>query len=1104
MKIIDRSFTENLTDEVIKIAESAIVNNREVFYLVPTSMSFDLEREILEKMTNHAQIKLQVLSFKRFAWYLLKDNPLFNQVQLTDTGKLMLFRRVLAQLDQEGALTIYKGEINQIGFLNQLVDLSKELEESCIKIDDLPSSPKYQELALIIKHYYQGLMGNFRQENTIEVLIELLEKKEVYLKKNSLIILEGFSRLNTIELRLIKCLESIGIEVMLAVYVSERSKNCQIIDGNIYEATLNFTEKIAIEMNLNKKSINYVNDNFTDYLHDDDEKILKDKKVLATAWEVINEWDGDINQFDLSQNQYIETWENINMIEEIKSVAKNIRFLISTGVKYQQIQVLCGNLADYDGIIQPIFDKYQIHYYFDGEVSQSNHPLVEFIESLIAVSQYNYQYNDLMRLLRSELIPFNFTFVNDNSSIQQSYRKVIDQFELFLLKNGISGKKSFSEKWSMPVVPKHLEDSAEIEFKNFQLIQYCLTSGNSVLAKFIKKPSFEAFLAIMKFIRPNYINLSNLAMTQDEVNQNREAWDTLMLILREYHSIYQTDDQYFVEMLSAGLKQAVFKKIPATIDLVQIKSYELVRPNTADYVYAIGLNATNFPKIVQNNSLLTDEERIEINSLSNDGKLQVNIQESSSKAIFTASQLLASANLKLILSSSVVYLDATVSRSNYIQRLQSELSVKRIINKPNSLEQANPKEIGSYDGLLEDLGVISRQLLSNSELEDNNKIVFWKIMYRILLKNNPKYQEIFKSLDESITPTSIHKETLNVLYPKQINASVSSFENFYHCEYKYYLANSLNLQEIDTMTLDNRIQGNYFHRVFEILLANGFPNLLSFDDFLENAIAMAGIEFQKYFDFNSINQYYKLQFDSIIRNMGTLLKRQINYPIQIKATEFGFGRDGVNGLNLDLINQKELKIRGFIDRIDEINHTIGAIDYKSGNKSFDLKLALDGMQLQLITYLDFLQNVYDNGDSNLWGAAYLYLNEPTVRLNSLPNFTEEIVENEKFKNLLYNGLYVKENFNNLDEEVKSVYNLNSTNTFKEKQIDQLIENNRQLFVNAGNELLSGEIKINPAVDSKKVSIGCQYCQFKSICRYEPDIHQGRLIGNKEIPSIDES
>lgn len=82
--------------------------------------------------------------------------------------------------------------------------------------------------------------------------------------------------------------------------------------------------------------------------------------------------------------------------------------------------------------------------------------------------------------------------------------------------------------------------------------------------------------------------------------------------------------------------------------------------------------------------------------------------------------------------------------------------------------------------------------------------------------------------------------------------------------------------------------------------------------------------------------------------------------------------------------------------------------------------------------------------------------------------------------------------------------MNSTNTFKEKQIDQLIENNRQLFVNAGNELLSGEIKINPAVDSKKVSIGCQYCQFKSICRYEPDIHQGRLIGNKEIPSIDES
>ncbi|MBS7577765.1 MULTISPECIES: PD-(D/E)XK nuclease family protein [unclassified Enterococcus] len=1100
MKIIYRSFTENLTDEVIKIAEKAIENKREVFYLVPTSMSFDLEREILEKMTIHAQIKLQVLSFKRFAWYLLKDNPIFNQVQLTDTGKLMVFRKVLAKLKQEDALTVFKGEINQIGFLTQLVDLSKELEESCIELETLPETLKYQELALILKHYYQSLAGKFRQENTIEVLIEQLEKKQVNLKENSLIILEGFSRLSPIELNLIKCLESAGIEVLVALHISEPAINCQIVDGNIYEATLDFTKKIKSEIDFFGKSISFVNKKVSKELQLIDKDPFSEKEVLVNAWEKINEWDGNNNQFDLSNNQYIETWENINMIEEIKSVAKDIRYLVSTGVKYQQIQVLCGNLADYDGIIQPIFNKYQIHYYFDGEVKQANHPLVEFIESLIALSQYNYQYTDVMRVLRTELLPFDFVALNDSQD--NEYRQIIDRFEVYILKNGISGHNFFSQKWQMNNGPKEMENFAKIEFKNFKLIQECLISASSVIANFIKKPTFNAFLGVLDYIRPNYIKLAKLATTQDEINQDREAWDTLMSILKEYNSIYQSSDEYFVEMLSAGIKQAVFKKIPAAIDLVQIKSYELIRPDAADYVYAIGLNATNFPKIAQNHSLLTDDERIEINNLSKDGKLEVKRQESSSKSIFTASQLLASANNKLILSSSVVYLDTAVSQSIYIQRLQSELLVRKKVNQPNSLEQVNPRMIGSYDGLLEDLGVISRELLSKPEIDGQPNVTFWKIMYRILLKKNFKYQAIFQSLDQSITPTPIVKETLNVLYPKQINASVSSFENFYHCEYKYYLANSLNLQEVDTMTLDNRIQGNYLHRVFEILLADDFPDKSSFDSQLENAIKLATTEFQIYFDFNAINQYYKQQFDQIINNMALILKKQIGLPIQIKATEFGFGRDGISGLNFDLVSQKELKVRGFIDRIDEINHTIGAVDYKSGNQSFDLKKALDGMQLQLITYLDFLQNVYKKDKSSLWGAAYLHFNEPIIKLNELTGLTDETVASEKLKSLIYNGIYVKETFDSFNDELKSVYNFNKVNTFSEAQVNHLIDNNRKLFVNAGNELLSGRVKINPAVNSKKVSIGCQYCQFKSICRYEPDIHNGRLVGNKNLSSID--
>ncbi|MDR1568597.1 MAG: PD-(D/E)XK nuclease family protein, partial [Streptococcaceae bacterium] len=405
-------------------------------------------------------------------------------------------------------------------------------------------------------------------------------------------------------------------------------------------------------------------------------------------------------------------------------------------------------------------------------------------------------------------------------------------------------------------------------------------------------------------------------------------------------------------------------------------------------------------------------------------------------------------------------------------------------------------QIGSYYGLLEDLGNLSRELMTIEENDMNQQnLTFWKIMYRILLKKKKEYQELFTSLSEEITPTKISEQVLQILYNKEVNASVSSIENFYNCEYKYFLANSLNLQQIDTMTLDSKIQGNYFHKVFQILLANGFPVVEMFEQKMNEAIQSATIEFQRYFEYNQFNQYLKQQFDKILYSIGEILRQQSKVAIKIEATEFGFGRDNIPGLILELFQNKKLKIRGFIDRIDLINQTIGAVDYKSGKKTFDLSLALDGLQLQLLTYMDYLKSSYTNQTKQLWGAAYLSLLEPVVKLNDLSYFTQEAVLQKQSQQLLYNGIYIEET---ISSEIKSLYNGTAKNTFTNKEVEKLIENNRELFVNAGNELISGDIKINPAIDSKKVSIGCQYCRFKSICRYEPNIHCGRQIGNQKL------
>ncbi|MGZ7278200.1 hypothetical protein ACXWOP_09820, partial [Streptococcus pyogenes] len=69
----------------------------------------------------------------------------------------------------------------------------------------------------------------------------------------------------------------------------------------------------------------------------------------------------------------------------------------------------------------------------------------------------------------------------------------------------------------------------------------------------------------------------------------------------------------FLALLRSGMLAAEYRTVPATVDVVNIKSYDLVEPHTKPYIFALGMNKSNFPKIAQNKSLLTDEERLRIN-----------------------------------------------------------------------------------------------------------------------------------------------------------------------------------------------------------------------------------------------------------------------------------------------------------------------------------------------------------------------------------------------------------------------------------------------------------------------------------------------------------
>jgi ATP-dependent helicase/nuclease subunit B len=610
----------------------------------------------------------------------------------------------------------------------------------------------------------------------------------------------------------------------------------------------------------------------------------------------------------------------------------------------------------------------------------------------------------------------------------------------------------------------------------------------------------------------------------EKASEHLEVWKLLMTVLEELTAVFGLEKlsiQEFLEIMEAGIKNAAYRLVPANVDVVQVKSYELVEPHTADYVFAIGLTQSNFPKSKQTISLISDAERAKLNQKLRDTESDhlkfidepnfINYKKNS----FTALQLFNAANQKLVLSTPKIYSNEQSDLSQFLQFIIDRGVTplyKTGVNLVDTIEQ-----IGNYDGLLANLGQIERLLMSKSETEARPvNTSFWLSLFRIMAKN-PEYQPILSAEStDQLQTRQLDASVIAALYPTDLNASVSSFENFYNCEYQYFINHTLHVKPFEKIDLDARISGSYFHEVFEHLMSANQVEAASFDDTLTKSLQEVDRKYRDFFTRDATSRYTWSRLQEIIKQTSTLLKQTLeNTGVKPLAFEeaFGFDQAGLQTYQVALQADKRLNLRGIIDRVDRIFDALGAVDYKSGDKKFDLQSAYDGTNLQFLTYLDILrQNAKQYGTSQtIWGALYLHLQNPTIALKSVNQVAD--IADELKKKMRYTGFFNADLASHLKDNFDHLFNLgqftkegipfkNNTNFYSESEMSALMTHNETLYQAAGQKLLSGKIEINPIV-VKHHAKGCQFCQFKSICGFESDSHlpSGRKVNLKSKEEI---
>ena len=194
------------------------------------------------------------------------------------------------------------------------------------------------------------------------------------------------------------------------------------------------------------------------------------------------------------------------------------------------------------------------------------------------------------------------------------------------------------------------------------------------------------------------------------------------------------------------------------------------------------------------------------------------------------------------------------------------------------------------------------------------------------------------------------------------------------------------------------------------------------------------------------------------------------------------------------------------------------IDYKSSPHSFNVADAYYGIALQLITYLDVAVTDFSEAkgkEIKPAGAYYLHVHNPVLK-------DSKNIEKDMLKAYQYDGLFAKEPelYDQLDQSLQEkessllfpikkdkngqtvIVSQSKDKFYDLSEIDILRQYNREKIQKAGNQIVSGEIKLNPTYKDNQ-RIACQYCPFRSVCKFdamlkENNYHRLEKLSKEEV------
>ena len=775
----------------------------------------------------------------------------------------------------------------------------------------------------------------------------------------------------------------------------------------------------------------------------------------------------------------------------MEQTAADIRSLAAAGkCRYRDITVAARNMADYEGIIETVFERYQIPVYLSRRSDMLEKPVWSLVTGVLSAIENGFEYEDMFRWLKTGLAGLT--------------PEECDELENYVLTWEVHGNMwlrdvdwtdnpdGYGAPWD-DRRQSRLDRVNELRRRirgPLSDLYTGLKTGSTAGGKVNALYSFLEELDLQNALEARMRAQADAGRLQ-EAEETAQLWEILCGVLDQFVEILgdelmETDE--FSRLLRQVAGQYSVGTIPVSLDQVSVTEITRNDRHTDKYLFLLGANDHVLPAVGQSGGILNDDDREELAQrgirLAPSGMEQMGIELQN---LYAA---LAQPTEGLVVS----YASADVSGAELrpafvVDRLLALFPAVRVEREPLDRSYRLTAPLPALEAAGTDPeGPLWRHFATDPAMEAS-------------------LAAMRRAAD--LRRGSLSHRAVRALYGERISMSASRAERLRSCHFAYFMEYGLKARPRRPAAFDAPQIGTFLHYLLEHVTADvldrgGFAAVGE-----EDLHALVRRYIDRYAaeelgDLEGRNARFRYLF-SRLRNTAYAVVDQIAEEMRSSdfvplAFELSFGDRGELPAVTVTEPDAQLRIGGKVDRVDgwvkDGKLYLRVVDYKSGRKAFDLSAVRMGLDIQMLLYLFALEKEgKQRFGMDIEPAGVLYLPARDEILSAERSVTADQLRAQRDKELRRTGLLLSEPevLQAMEHEaLKSPRFLPvrvnrdgdvSGSLASAAQLGQLGRYVEQLLHQIAREVRDGNIDADPCCRSEDDSF-CKYCDWADACHFQ--------------------